>query len=209
MEILIFFIAYIIGSFPSAYLVVKLFTGKNVMNHGTGNIGTMNTHRTTNNKFLTLLVLMLDIGKGLLSCFVALYSLVIISEGLLFNFMDPLSYLITFAGLGVILGHNYSLFMKFKGGKGLATGAGFFLMIAPSSILVWIAIFFVIVLIFRYMVLGQMVASVLLPVYSYFFLEIKLLPVFFLIGLFISIKHAPRMKDVLTGKEPKMYYKVR
>ena len=198
--ILICIVSYILGAIPSAFLLVRLVTGKNIMDYGTGNVGTMNTHRATNNKLLTLVVLFCDALKGYLSWFLAVY--LVANQGL--NSV----YAVALAGFFAILGHNYSVFLKFKGGKGLAIGFGFFLGLNPILDVVWIISFFVVTGISRYMVLGQMLASIGIMLYVIIVSDKQALAVL-LMGALVCIKHLPRMKNVLNGTEPKMYYKVR
>ncbi|HDS11840.1 MAG TPA: glycerol-3-phosphate acyltransferase [Candidatus Wirthbacteria bacterium] len=187
------------GSFLSAFVVVKVFTGKNVMEHGTHNVGTMNTHRTTGNKPLTILVLLLDLAKGYLPFYLASIW------GGWFAIGSDQNTIYLIAGLFAILGHNYSIFLKFKGGKGLATGAGFLLGLAPALILAWCAVWVFILVTTQYSVLGQLVASALVPLYSWFWAR-DYFWVSIAIAVPIVVKHAPRMKGVFAGKEPKMYF---
>ncbi len=198
--ILLAVVCYIIGSFPTAYLVVKGFTGKNILNFGTGNVGTMNTHRATNNKVLTILVLLGDLAKGFLA-----YS---ISNQLFLAGQIELILGLSIGGFCMILGHNYSLFLKFKGGKGLASGAGFLAGISPTFVIVWIIIFLLVTLLTRYMVLGQMLASIGLIIFAFAYENTFFWPVF-TVGVLVVLKHFPRMKNVLEGTEPKMYYKAK
>ncbi|GAB4147700.1 MAG: glycerol-3-phosphate 1-O-acyltransferase PlsY [Patescibacteria group bacterium] len=216
-------VSYTLGSIPTAYLVVKKFTGKNILEHGTGNVGTMNTHRTTENKWLTLLVLIGDLAKGGLAYLSTSFILTIAFQ--LFSEMgsDDSRYIATnlnttwtalaIAFFGVILGHNYSIWLKFKGGKGLATAAGFLLGLNPLLVPFWGLIFFLVVALSQFMVLGQIIASALLPLVALLLNTNNIGLVQFWIMLpatiLVVIKHAPRMKNVLNGSEPKMYYKIR
>ncbi|HNT29534.1 MAG TPA: glycerol-3-phosphate 1-O-acyltransferase PlsY [bacterium] len=199
LYILLSLLCYVVGSIPTAFIVVKLFTGKNVMEHGTGNVGTMNTHRTTNSKVLTLLVLLGDLGKGAVAYLLA---------GLLIPEMDNRTLALVLAGTLSVIGHNYSLFLQFKGGKGLATGAGFLALVHPGIVGVWIGAWIVVMLLTRIMVLGQIIATVVTPLITWLILP-EHLPVSFAISLPVFIKHAPRIKNILNGTEPKLYYKVR
>ncbi len=212
--ILLVIISYIIWSIPSAYLLVKTTTWKDVRKHWTWNIGTMNTHRTTWNKLITLLVLASDLIKWL-----SVYCLAYLLNN---NIELPITFtiLLSIAWLTVILWHNYSIFMKkFAGWKWLATWAGFFLLINPYLVIIRILVFFVVVWISKYMVLGQIIATILLPIWAYFVWINWYLPEFvfwsevFLptlaISLPIFIKHASRLKKIRNWEEPKLYYKIR
>ncbi len=191
---------YLLGAIPNAYIIVKLTTGQNIMKHGTGNVGTMNTHRATGNKLTTIFVLLLELGKGMLAYLVT--SIIAKKYEL-----DMLS-LLQIGAFWNILGHNYSVFLKFKGGKGLATAAGFLLLTNPLLVLFWFVGFAVTTAISKYMVLGQMVGTILLPIISAVLLP-EYVRVIVPASALIAIAHLPRMKGVLTGKEPKMYYKER
>ncbi len=113
-------LAYLIGSFPTAYLFGRLLKKVDIRTAGSGNVGGINTYRIVG--FLPgLLTILIDIFKGALAVYLALslsgYSLTVFACGVL-----------------VVLGHNYSLFLRFRGGKGLATTLGVFAMLSPTSI---------------------------------------------------------------------------
>ncbi len=113
-------IAYLLGSFPTAYLMGRLFKKIDIRETGSGNVGGMNLFRTAGfiPGFLTVLI---DIGKGALAVLAAL------------NWSDePL--VVLMAGLLVVLGHNYSVFLRYRGGKGLATALGVFIALSPHTI---------------------------------------------------------------------------
>lgn len=113
-------IAYLLGSFPTAYLMGRLFKKIDIRETGSGNVGGMNLFRTAGfiPGFLTVLI---DIGKGALAVLAAL------------NWSDePL--VVLMAGLLVVLGHNYSVFLRYRGGKGLATALGVFIALSPYTI---------------------------------------------------------------------------
>lgn len=204
MEILLYgvvgLLSYIVGSFPTAYLVVKQFAHKNVMEFGSGNVGAMNTHRITKSKKLLLLVFLVDAGKGLVAFLLAQYC---INR---FSLLHPIV-LLSMAGALVVIGHNHSLFLKCKGGKGLATGAGFFILLSPWIVVIFALICLAAIALTRYFVLGQILGTMLTPLVVWF-----ALPDYKYIVLCVSIpiflKHAPRIRNLLNGTEPKMYYKL-
>ncbi len=113
-------VAYLLGSIPTAYLLGRLFKKIDIRETGSGNVGGMNIYRSAG--FLPgLLTILIDIGKGAFAVFVAL------------NWSDePL--VVFMAGLLVVLGHNYSVFLRYRGGKGLATTLGVFITLSPSTI---------------------------------------------------------------------------
>ncbi len=113
-------IAYLLGSFPTAYLMGRLFKKIDIRETGSGNVGGMNLFRAAG--FIPgLLTVLIDIGKGVLAVLLPL------------NWSDePL--VVFMAGLLVVLGHNYSVFLRYRGGKGLATALGVFIALSPHTI---------------------------------------------------------------------------
>ncbi|MCJ7786883.1 glycerol-3-phosphate acyltransferase [Patescibacteria group bacterium] len=133
--VLISFVAYLVGSFPTAYLVVKKITGQDIKKVGSGNIGAMNTVRALKNfgkgKLAVigfLVVLIIDMAKGALAVFLAQK----------WQFLDyNMTLAVIFAAFFVVLGHNYSIFLKFSGGRGAACLIGILLYLNILSLLVW------------------------------------------------------------------------
>ena len=191
---------YLLGSFPTAYVVVRYFTGKDILEYGTGNVGTMNTHRATSSKSLTLLVLAGDVLKG-----AAALALGIAVAGALDLDREVGG---AVGGILAVVGHNHSIFLKFRGGKGIATAAPTLLYFAPGLAPVWLAVFFLTVALTRLLVLGQIAATVVTPVAAYMLFPDEA-PVIYALAFLIFIRHAPRLKNVIQGTEPKLYYKTR
>ena len=191
---------FVIGSIPTAVIVVRRFTGKDVMALGTGNVGTMNTLRATNSKKLTLAVLLGDMSKGALA--------LLLGWGVATGFGYEGEMAMTVGGLASIVGHNYSAFLKFKGGKGLATGVPVLLHIEPALVGVWIAAFLITVAVTRLMVGGQIMGTVAAPLVGLFVYPQTAIPAGILAAI-IFVKHAPRIKNIIEGSEPRMYYKIR
>lgn len=128
-KIFIAIISYLLGSIPFSYLIAKRFGNVDISTLGSQNIGARNALEVTNKKWIGAVSLILDVGKGLVAVLI----------GLTFN--KVIDYALVGA-LFAVLGHNFSLFMKFKGGRGLATAAGSLIYISPLSVLVWIASYF-------------------------------------------------------------------
>ena len=190
---------YLVGSFPTAYIIVRLFAGKNIKDWGTGNVGTLNVHRATNSKRLTALNLAGDLSKGVIAMVVGF------AVALLTGIDSEVG--ISIGGIFAVVGHNYTVFLRFNGGKGIATGLPLLVYLDPIFALLWIAAFLIVVAISRLMVLGQMLATLVVPVYAYIFTE-SVWAVTVLAAL-IFVKHAPRILNVVRGTEPKLYYKIR
>ena len=115
--------AYLIGSFPTAYVIGKRVRGINISEVGTGNIGAMNAYEVTGSKIIGITVAGIDILKGLIVTLIA---------------QDKFGLGIV-AAFFAVLGHNYSIFMRFKGGRGLATAAGSLMIIQPVSVAIYLA----------------------------------------------------------------------
>src|SRR5689334_21914703 len=147
--------SYLLVSIPFGYLLVRIFRGEDVRKSGSGNIGATNVARKS--PVLGVLTLLLDALKG--SGAVALaYTLC----GRMGTGNVPYR-AISLAALFAVVGHVFPVWLKFRGGKGVATGLGSFVMIAPKAVLVAAAIFLVVVLVFRYVSLGSIVAVATFP----------------------------------------------
>ncbi|MFQ5933958.1 MAG: glycerol-3-phosphate acyltransferase [Dehalococcoidia bacterium] len=192
--------AYVIGSFPTAYVVVARLAGRNVMEYGTGNVGALNTLRSTNSKALTAIVLLGDAGKGAL----ALLLGYLVAQGFDYETGLPMQV----AGIVSVVGHNHSIFLKLKGGKGLATSLPVLLYLEPTLAGVWIGTFLIIVFFTRVMILGQIMGTVVAPVIGVAVFRDSMVPVVILAAI-VFVKHAPRIRNILNGTEPRMYYKIR
>lgn len=134
--IIVFLACYIIGSFPTAYILVRLKSQKDITKEGSGNVGTLNSFQVSKSKRVGIAVLLIDIIKGGLPIYLMLFT---------FNIPYPA---IMLGALGLIVGHNYPIWLKFKGGRGLATGTGIFVVlnfyILAGWCLVWALVFFLI-----------------------------------------------------------------
>ncbi len=121
--------AYLVGSFPTAYVIGKNVRGIDISKKGTGSIGAMNAYSVTGSKTIGIAVGAIDILKGLIVTLLGKYEFGVTAS--------------VIAALFVVLGHNYSIFMRFKGGRGLATAAGSFLIIQPVCVAVYLLVYFV------------------------------------------------------------------
>lgn len=182
------FAGYLLGSIPFGLVLTRMAGLGDIRKIGSGNIGATNVLRT-GNKFLALLTLLLDIGKGAIAVLIA-------------EFLYP--GLGIYAGSGAFLGHLYSIFLKFTGGKGVATFLGLMLALNPlvglSSILSWL----ITAAIFRISSLSALVAALISPVASFFLEERKLAIVALLLCILIFIKHKDNIKRLMKGEEPKI-----
>lgn len=138
--VLICILSYLLGSIPFAFIIVKLFAKKNVLFEGSGNVGAMNSYEITRKKWIGITVFLFDFFKGFLAIQVCK------------SFFPENDLALFLSAAFVVFGHNYSIFLKFKGGKGLATTSGVLFLIQPILLLVW----FIFWLIFFYFVKKDM-----------------------------------------------------
>jgi glycerol-3-phosphate acyltransferase PlsY len=192
-------VAYLMGSIPFGFILARVFLGTDVRKIGSGNIGATNVMRT-GSKRLGIATLLLDAAKG----YAAVYVATVIYSG---PGDDPTRYRVAgIAAICAILGHVFPVWLKFKGGKGVATGVGVFLALAPKTVGVVLIVFILIVAISRYVSLASMLASALFPIVA-MLLERNgpiLLP--FMIGAAIVIiaKHHANIRRLLSGTENRL-----
>jgi len=143
--------AYLLGAIPSSYLVGKLVFGLDLREHGSGNVGATNALRVLGTK-AGIFVLAVDIGKGAAAVLAGTWLVARWQLG------DPTFWAIL-AGTAAMVGHVFTVFLRFKGGKGVATGAGVFLALAPRALGVALALFIFVVALTRYVSLGSILAA--------------------------------------------------
>ena len=186
-----FLLGYLFGSIPSGLWLVQAFHGIDIRKEGSGNIGATNVFRTVGPKTAAA-VLVGDMLKGIL-------ALHIISQ---FT-ADPVIVAIT--ALGALLGHNYSLFLGFKGGKGVATGLGLFLFMLPWGAAAGFVVWVIIVLITRYVSLGSIIAAIVAAVSGWYLKYPTPYAVFGTLAcLFVIIRHKDNIQRLMTGSESRI-----
>jgi acyl phosphate:glycerol-3-phosphate acyltransferase len=198
--VLILAAAYLLGSIPFGYLLVRIFRGEDVRQSGSGNIGATNVSRKSPG--LGALTLLLDAAKGFFSVQLATYSgLAPTAAGL--------QRLMAAAALLAIVGHMFPVWLKFRGGKGVATALGAFLDFVPLAVGVAVIIFIVVVLISRRVSLGSIVTAALFPA-TVWTLNLSHDPgILALIGvasLLIIARHYKNILRLLSGKEPRLSF---
>jgi glycerol-3-phosphate acyltransferase PlsY len=198
--IIIAAVSYLLGSIPFGYLLVRILRGEDVRQSGSGNIGATNVSRKS--PVLGGLTLVLDALKGTaavgLGCFLSRRA-----PG------GVLPYLVmSVAALCAVLGHMFPVWLKFRGGKGVATGLGSFLVIAPKAVLVAAGIFLVVVVIFRYVSLGSIHAVACFPLLVYGMRSYGNAPMALalmaLTSLLIVARHYENVRRLLAGKESRV-----
>jgi len=150
---------YIVGSFPTGYLAGRILKGIDVRAFGSGNAGATNVFRVLG-AFPGVLVLLVDMAKG----YVCVSHIAPLAAGYFGSSFDGLTLSIV-AGLAAIAGHNWSVFLRFRGGKGVATSAGVLIAISPVPVGLAVLVWLVVVLVSRYVSLGSIIAAISLPVF--------------------------------------------
>jgi glycerol-3-phosphate acyltransferase PlsY len=211
--ILTAFGAYLLGSIPTGFLVAKA-KGIDIRSVGSGNIGATNAMRVLG-KPAGIFVLLMDALKGFLACFLAfLFCGYFLSQNsglhstaytIALSSYDPEHFMVI-AGIFAVLGHNYTCWLKFKGGKGIATTAGVYLALAPWALLIALGVFILAVLITRYVSVGAIAAAIALPVIiwvgmpQHIFLGI----VTTALGVMAIYKHKSNIQRLMAGTENRL-----
>jgi glycerol-3-phosphate acyltransferase PlsY len=185
-------VGYLLGSIPFGYLLVRVFLGSDVRTTGSGNIGATNVARTS--PALGFVTLLLDALKGFA-------AVVLVST------MYPGDRELKFiAALAAVCGHIFPVWLKFRGGKGVATGLGSFLLLTPKAIVVALGIFIVVAVALRYVAFASIIAAASLPVLALLLgeghnsTELALVAA---ASLLIISKHHQNIRRMLSGTEPK------
>ena len=148
-------VSYLLGSIPFGYLIVSAKTGSDVRQTGSGGTGATNVSRRAG-KMAGVITLILDAAKGAVAVLFAKFM----TSGL-----DHAAWYVGIAGITVVVGHIFPVWLNFRGGKGVATGVGVFAVLTPFAVLSAGVIFVVIVLVTRYVSLGSMIAAIFIPVF--------------------------------------------
>lgn len=191
------FAAYLIGSVPSGLIIGRVFYRTDLREYGSKNIGATNAYRVLG-AFAGLVVLLMDTGKGLAGVWLGQ------TAGHLFSLHDTIYFMIL-GGLLALVGHSASIFLKFKGGKGVATGLGIMLYLAPWETLIVFAVWCAVVAATRFVSLGSVVAAVLMPILMWVFDEPTAVLIFGITAaLIVVIRHKDNVIRLLHGKELKV-----
>ena len=187
MLFLILFLSYLIGSIPFGFLLTKIFLEKDIRKIGSGNIGATNALRT-GNKLIGYSTLALDISK-------AVILLLIIK----FNFSEYL----LISSIAVFLGHVFPIWLKFKGGKGVATYVGILFCINIYLVIFFIVSWLIIFILTKYSSLASMLSALFVPLTSYFLLGDNNYYFYIIFGLLILITHRENIKRLKNNTESK------
>jgi len=195
---LAFLLAYLLGSIPSAVWLGKWLHGIDVREHGSKNAGATNSFRVLG-KRTGIMVLVLDVSKGVLSMMVCML-LLIQTESMIYQMVS--------AGI-CVLGHVFPVFAGFRGGKGVATSLGVFLGLNPLTALTCILVFLLVFMATRYVSLSSITAAFLLPFISFFIYHQEAIEVIYfniILSLIVILAHHKNIKRLIAGEEQRMNF---
>ena len=193
MNILIFFVSYLIGSFPTGFLIGKYLKNIDLRSIGSGSTGATNVLRNVG-KWPALLVFIIDVSKGLLAVKIAQ------------NFTDQ-GLIEVMAGISAITGHIWPVWLRGKGGKAVATGLGMFLALSWKVGIASLGIFLIVLAKTKFVSLSSISAAILLPFFMFFYLSNFIHSYFFIsliVALLVIWKHRTNIKRLLKGEESKI-----
>ncbi len=206
LVLIIVVVSYLLGSIPFGYLLVWMFRGLDVRKTGSGNIGATNVART-GSKGLAIATLFLDALKGYAAVWIAHMLIVQSAQPSVIPMVGELvDVVMTLAGLTAIVGHMYPVWLRFKGGKGVATAAGAFTALAPRAMLFALIAFALVVALTRYVSLGSIVAAICFPVLFYLTAPPARTNIIVALlagvsSLLVIIRHKDNIRRLLAGTE--------
>ncbi len=219
LPIVAFALAYLVGSIPWAYIIVRAVNGEDVTAHGTGNVGAMNVRRSTGSWMWFVVAMVADALKGMLpvSAVLVLVSAPTAAQLWISPGATPSPSALPYRAIvlplvvaGCVLGHNYSLWMILikrrlgRTGKGLATGGGALLAYDWRYFIIVVTVGLLTIAVTKYMLAGQVAGAVALPIGA-LALHSPDWPFTFVMGALIYSAHHHRFIGLLTGREPKFY----
>jgi acyl phosphate:glycerol-3-phosphate acyltransferase len=194
-HVIIAAVSYLLGSIPFGYLLVRIFTGEDVRTCGSGNIGATNVSRKS--PALGAATLLLDAAKGLAA---------VVTARMLFS--GPHQQLImTAAAFFAVVGHLFPVWLTFRGGKGVATSLGAFILLTPKSILCMVGLFLVVTAAFRYVSLGSVAAAAAFPLLVWAlreYVDFRQLLLIAAVSVLVIWKHRQNIGRLATGTESKL-----
>ena len=184
-------LAYLIGSIPNGLIVGKYMCGIDIRQFGSKNIGATNAYRVLG-PWPAFWVFLTDALKG-------------VAGVMMGQWLDGSTIALLAGGIAAMAGHNWSIFLKFKGGRGVATGLGVIAVLVPKVTAIVFIVWALIVYTTRYVSLGSIVSAVLVPLSMWFFNEsIEILVFGIVAALFVILRHKPNIERLLKGEELKI-----
>jgi glycerol-3-phosphate acyltransferase PlsY len=197
-SLLVSAVAYLLGSIPVGYLLVRLFRHQDIRTAGSGNIGATNVLRA-GGKGLGAATFLLDMLKGSSAVYIGGWLGHILAP------QHPAQDFAALAALIAVLGHMYTFWLRFKGGKGVATGFGVFLVASPPAALAAISVFALVLIVSRYVSLASILGAASFPLFAWWFASVPRTPFFIFVqcavAALIVAKHHQNIRRLLTGTE--------
>lgn len=189
--LVVFVLGYLIGSIPNGLIIGKGLYNVDLRQFGSKNIGATNAFRTLGLR-PALWIFLTDAAKGVIAVYLAM---VVIST--------PIAALL--GGIAAIAGHNWSVFLKFTGGRGVATGLGVIAVLAPKVTVMIFLVWAVVVYITRYVSLASIIAAILVPIFMWLMNErLEVLYFGYIAALFVVVRHKPNIERLVKGQELKI-----
>ena len=203
LKLVLVFVAYILGSIPTAVWVGTIFYKKDVREYGSGNAGATNTFRVLGAK-AGIPVLLIDVLKGFLAVYLANFF-----TDLSVETVDMVNFQLTL-GIAALIGHIFPIFAGFRGGKGIATLLGFMIGIEPQGAGIAMAVFLIIFLITRIVSISSMLASIAFPLIVFFYIKteiisLQLFSIF--IAILVIVTHKNNIARLIKGEESRISFK--
>ena len=182
-------VSYLLGSLPTAYILGRVLKGIDIRKFGSGNVGATNAFRS--NRLSGILTLLFDAGKGYLA---------VVMAGWLGGGQEWQA----IAALFAIVGHVFTVWLRFKGGKGVATGCGAYLALSPLAVLTTLGLFVLVLLLTRYISAASIAATGFFPFWAYLYGEPAIVLFWAVLGaLLIIVKHHQNIRRLISGTENK------
>lgn len=198
MIVLMLILSYLIGAIPNGYVIGKVFFKKDIREFGSGNTGATNSFRVLG-KPAGFIVTFLDIFKGFITVFFPLWFSV--------HAQGPISTFFThglIVGIFAIIGHVYPIYLKFKGGKAVATSAGVVLGVNPILLLILAVIFFGILYLTKYVSLSSIIAAISCVIGSLVIHDYILFGMSAFVSIILIFRHRSNIVRIFKGEEPKI-----
>ncbi len=212
--IFVIILSYLVGSIPNSIIISKLVKGIDIREFGSGNAGGTNVFRVLGWKW-GILTILLDALKGAI-------AVIIVARLYLDNFpfnnitpFDDFTLVQIICGVAAVIGHVFTVFAGFKGGKGIATGLGVLIMIVTVDMALALAVFFIVVGLSRYISLGSLAAAIAVPLImiireNIFGVDIQgyhtILPFVIILALFVIYTHRSNILRIINGNERKISF---
>jgi len=191
-------LAYLLGAIPFGYMFVRFRLGGDIRAHGSGSTGATNVTRTAG-LALGLLTLALDVGKGYAAVLAAFW----LTEG-------DIRW-VAAAAVAAVVGHSYPVFLRFRGGKSVATGVGVFLYLAPLAVAAALIVWLTVVFAWRYVALGSVLAAGAYPLFAFALYrpELSITLATVVCAVIIIVRHRSNLERLVQGTEPRFTLKRR